>query len=174
MAMFDEILKIVEGQEKNGPDRKGIKDRMFRHQNKDHPTPLTLAAARGTVPFSKHLLNQQEQIDWRYMQVKCRKMHFKGIDYPLDEERRAAPADHAASVLETLMMYERQDILSETEIRKLLQLKWDRYGRAEFHHQLCKSVLFAALVFVMPMLEAGDVPAHVAVRSAASLFYLAD
>ena len=178
MDMFDSILKLAEAKEKTKPAPKGapsLKQRMLSHRNEDGQTPLALAAAYGTVAFFKHLLKQTEIVAWTYGPVTCMKVYLEGIDYPLDAERHPGLG---ASLLETLVAYGRQDIVSRTEIKKLVQLKWDKYGQAKFRNRLIKSLLFAALVFVMPMLECSNTLAstalHSAIRVAASLFYLLD
>ena len=177
--MFDDIVRIVKEKKTKQPD---LLHQMLRHKNHDQQTPLALAAARGSVAMFNHLFAHTLTTAWVFGPVTCRKLCLAGIDYPSDSERAEASAGEAGTpeccILEILVRCRRKDILSQTAIENLVQLKWDHYGHALFREMLIKSVVFAILVFLMPMIECGSslssLLLHSAVRGAASLFYLRD
>ena len=167
--MFENILDLAK--------EKGLDKQMLLHKNKAQQTPLALAAAHGSVDFFNYLSEKTMVTAWNFGPVTCKKFLLEGIDDALNLNR-AAPANEARapSVLETLVKYSRKDIVSSSMVEKLVQLKWDRYGNEYFWRKLIKAILYVIIIFVMPILDAGEDVSYLAMisflRVAASLFYL--
>ena len=174
MHMYDTIVSCLK--EKTAPSGRGtLFEKLRTDRNKDGYTPLTLAAAMGSLSFFTHLFSQEVVVAWIYGPVTCRKLDLEGIDISLDTEPAAAELKGAASalagcgsgglgqdtrdlsVLEILVLHERKDILSKSQVDKLVENKWAKYGRRVFHHKLAAAVLFTAIVYVITI---GGGPRH--------------
>ena len=114
--------------------------------DKDGHTPLSLAAAKGSVDMFRRVFDRELLATlWVYNSVHCKKMFLKGIDVDLDN-----PED-GRSLLETLVRYRRQDILHHSHINELVEAKWDMYGREIFYRELLVTSLFAVAAYLLPM-----------------------
>ena len=117
-------------------------------------TPLMLAAAKGSVPMFLHLFDDERvQKAWSYGALVCKKLYLDGVDVPLN--RQGTPLSDSSrkgmSLLEILVLKKRKDILSESEIDKLVQMKWDKYGCFIFHRKLGVTLFVTVAVFLLPM-----------------------
>ena len=128
--MYDEIVSCLK---KVKTPEGTLFDKLRSDRNNDGHTPLTLAAARGSLSFFTHLFSQEVGIAWIYGPVTCRKLYLEGIDTALDEEVKAAVArkkaasakagkdeggrdDPDLSVLEILVLNARKDILTNSQV----------------------------------------------------------
>ena len=129
-GMYNEIVSCLK-KEKTAEGT--LFDKLRSDRNNDGHTPLTLAAARGSLSFFTHLFSQEVGIAWIYGPVTCRKLYLEGIDTALDEEVKAAVArkkaasakagkdeggrdDPDLSVLEILVLNARKDILTNSQV----------------------------------------------------------
>ena len=129
-GMYDEIVSCLK---KVKTPEGTLFDKLRSDRNNDGHTPLTLAAARGSLSFFTHLFSQEVGIAWIYGPVTCRKLYLEGIDTSLDEEVKAAVARKKAasaqagkdeggrdypdlSVLEILVLNARKDILTNSQV----------------------------------------------------------
>ena len=120
-------------------------------QDKDGHTPLSLAAAQGSIDIFRRIFDQELLTTlWTYNAVHCKKMFLEGIDVDLDAGGSAGGGGRL-SLLETLVKYRRHDILHYSCINELVEIKWDMYGREIFYRELLATSLFTCAVFLLPM-----------------------
>jgi hypothetical protein len=137
---------------------------LMRGENAQGRTPLALAAASGSCKMFCHLF---DTIAWAYGPVTCTKLYLEGVDVDIPaSETNSKEADRPgrmaagpastqkSSILEILAEFNRSDILSNSCIDELVDIKWRKYGNFFFNRKLGFSMLIASLTFVLPMIQA--------------------
>jgi hypothetical protein len=122
--------------------------------NSEGYTPLKLAAAKGSVPMFLHMFDDEKiKKAWSYGALVCKKLYLDGVDVPLNRQDTPLSDSSRAdmSLLEILVLKKRKDILSESEIDKLVQMKWDKYGCFIFHRKLGVTLFVTVAIFLLPM-----------------------
>jgi ankyrin repeat protein len=171
---WDHVQKILEqkeSSEKGKQRKKSLYDELFDQAAKDRHTPLTLCAARGTLNMFKHLFEKRLEHQWdfgpvidphtprataprcpsllcayadppAFCKVVCKKLCLEGVDL----EGRL----HPRSVLETAVEHKRSDILTEDNMLRILDEKWEKNGKSNFRETLILCVVQLCLqTFVM-------------------------
>jgi hypothetical protein len=184
MSMYETIAKCMEQYE--------VLKELTSMPNEDGHTPLTLAAASGSLAFFNFLISKEVNIAWIYGPVTCRKLRLRGIDIDLRKEReenrarkqlalanptpdtqrknpaaarwqtairrvqtnlrkRRVGAD--LSILEILVRHGRKDIVAKSLIDKLVDIKWEKYGRRWFYLKLGRSLLFTGIIVLITIVH---------------------
>jgi len=127
-------------------------ERMRKHKDNQGRTPFSLAASIGSVHMFNHLLSKQMTTEWEFGPVICRKLYLDGIDVPLDSESKEK---HNTSVLEVTVEHERLDILSQGQMKKILDAKWDKYARGMFQGRFWAAVAFTVVLVFSSVCQPG-------------------
>lgn len=62
-------------------------------RDENNQTPLSLAAAEGSLDMFNHLFNKLMKIEWVFGPVTCRNLCLLGIDVPLENELKEMHGD---------------------------------------------------------------------------------
>ena len=128
MKMYDVIASLIKRVNENKLAE------LESKTNKDGYTPLKLAAAEGSPAFFQFLMGKRLSVAWVYGPVTCSKMYLKGVDIPLSDEKIHSGKSHEnLSVLEILVRCGRKEIVASRIMDKLVELKWNKYGRRWFY-----------------------------------------
>ncbi len=76
------------------------------------------------------------------------------------------------SLLETLVRAGRQDILRASLVDRVVDAKWERYGRGIFHSRIAVAAAVAAALFVLPIVQIGGASRLLLALAYAGLAYL--
>ena len=124
-----------------------VKD-LKKQKNSDHFTPLHLAAAEGTVTMFLHLFDGEEiETAWNYGPVICAKMYIDGVDTPLNE------GTEDKSILEILIQHDRKDIFAESLVYRLIECKWNKYGKDVYKRKFVMTLVISVAVVFLPMVN---------------------
>ena len=91
------------------------------------------------------------------MDLLCPHQQYDGVDVSFPQVDGAARASAGAagvasdSILEILVGKKRKDILPRSQIDRLVETKWDKYGRSVFHRKPGGTLFVTASVFFLPM-----------------------
>ena len=92
ISMYDWIIDYLkEYQKRNhqlGDELKLKIQDLHTKENDDGLTPLTLAAAKGSLSFFNHILNKQISTEWEYGPVSGKRLYLDGIGIPTASERK--------------------------------------------------------------------------------------
>jgi hypothetical protein len=128
---------------------RGKLEKMEENLNADGYSPLMLAAAEGSVKMFIHLFDDGKiESAWNYGGITCKKMYLNGVDVPLPEKNHTQTR---MSILEILVLKERKDILSSSQIDKLVETKWEKYGCLIFYRKLGVTIFVTVAFFLLPM-----------------------
>jgi hypothetical protein len=87
MTMYDKILNSPSEFEHDDPAlSKELKRKikaLHTMENNEGFTPLTLAAARGSLAFFNHVFNMQIFTEWTYGPVSGKRLYLDGIGFPM-------------------------------------------------------------------------------------------
>mmetsp|Transcript_31572 Transcript_31572/g.100981 ORF Transcript_31572/g.100981 Transcript_31572/m.100981 type:complete len:840 (-) Transcript_31572:42-2561(-) len=146
--MYDHIEELMR--------REGIYETLSNQRcYREHHTPLSLSAARGSLKIFNHLLDKLMTTEWVYGPVTCRRLYLKGVDVPLEglEEKEH---QEELSVLEVVVSCQRLDILESGELKKVLDQKWKRYAKQKFRSKFWLGVGFGLLLMILSTTEPGS------------------
>jgi hypothetical protein len=149
------------------PAQTTVFERLMLQTNSDGYTPLALAAAKGSCKVFCKLFDSETSIAWVYGPVTCTKLYLDGIDVNLPgdkicthiakstfQKKEESGKVNKKSILELLAEHGRRDILSQSCIDKLVDIKWITYGERIFKKELILSLLIGGMTFVLPMIHA--------------------
>lgn len=132
---------------------------------KDH-TPLTLAAALGNKAMFEHILDAEREQEWAYGPVTCNLFPLIELDaldlqqilsHPYDVELRDLHCQrgalqviidsgtelfHHTRCFYAYSLTEQLDLLCLPRVRKLLDLKWEKFAAQKFWHRLGFDLVF--------------------------------
>ena len=94
---------------------------------------LALAAAEGSAEVFDHVLTRTGQVMWKHGGTAFTLYPVEGLD------------DGPESAMSHIMELGRYELLNLPRIRRLLQSKWDSFGRRYFFQRLRKHVLLLAI-----------------------------
>ena len=144
--IFDRVWNVLAGSETD-PHKL-----LTKEKNKDGHTPLSLAAAHGSIDIFLRIFDQELLTTlWTYNSVHCKKMFLEGVDLDLDAVSEGQTQRTGQSLLETLVQYQRKDILHHSCINELIEAKWDMYGREIFYRELLATSVFTVAIYLLPM-----------------------
>ncbi|XP_075207687.1 transient receptor potential cation channel subfamily V member 5-like [Anomaloglossus baeobatrachus] len=117
--------------EKNGPGLEEI-------YNKDHLTPLKMAAVEGNTVMFQHLVQKRRQLQWTFGPIS-------GFLYDLTE---IDTWEDPHSVLDLVVSGKReaQRILDLSPVKELVNTKWQRFGRPYFWTMSAVYILYMIIV----------------------------
>eukprot|EP00667_Euglena_gracilis_P004353 EG_transcript_4374 len=125
-------------------------DFLFR-PNKEHLTPLALAAALGHVRMFQHILGRTSHLEWVYGSVKCHLVPLRGLEQPFEMLKGhtrpylaldivCSTAYHQFTALLNMqgsnippeVRRNRLQLAACNEVKQLLQQKWSAFGHRYF------------------------------------------
>ncbi len=128
-------------------------------QNRAGLTPLTLAASMGNEEMFNHLLEKRTGTQWAYGPVTCLQVPLREVDpvgWLLQESRLAVQSGRSGddlqyserplSAVEVIVNKQQLSLLLHPRVKRLLQKKWETFGRRVFQTRLAMYCLFM-LVF---------------------------
>ena len=154
VKIFDQVWTVVR-------EDKDPHELLTMGRNKDGHTPLSLAAAKGSVDIFRCIFDSKLLVTrWTYGGVHRKRMYLEGVDVALPSPAEDVSGhvvdsaeDHCPSLLEILVAHGRKDILHHSRIGELVEAKWDTYGREIFHRELLVSCFFTLAVYLLPMIK---------------------
>jgi len=128
-------------------------------QNRAGLTPLTLAASMGNEVMFNHLIEKRTGTQWAYGPVTCLQVPLGEVDpvgWLLEQQRSAAEQGQAdcsidyssrpLSAVEVIVNKQQLGLLLHPRVKRLLQKKWETFGRRVFQMRLAAYCVFM-LVF---------------------------
>jgi hypothetical protein len=131
-------------------------------RNRAGLTSLTLAASMGNEVMFDHLLVKRTGRQWGYGPVTCLQVPLAEVDpvgWLLEQDNRH-PAVHSQaspcsgsidfssrplSALEVIVNKQQLSLLLHPRIKRLLQKKWETFGRRVFHQRLVAYCIFMVI-----------------------------
>jgi hypothetical protein len=145
IKMYDKVAEFIESR---APGAK-----LDRSTNKAGFTPRMLAAAQGSCKMFIHLFDNKLETAWSYGPLKCLKMYLEDVEDVEDVEKTDALKPHLPTILATLVNNRRKDVFSSSQIDRLVNVKWVKYGRDVFQRKFLLTGLFTLAVFILPMIQ---------------------
>eukprot|EP00291_Cryptomonas_curvata_P029736 CAMPEP_0172213222 /NCGR_PEP_ID=MMETSP1050-20130122/37467_1 /TAXON_ID=233186 /ORGANISM="Cryptomonas curvata, Strain CCAP979/52" /LENGTH=550 /DNA_ID=CAMNT_0012894019 /DNA_START=489 /DNA_END=2142 /DNA_ORIENTATION=+ len=142
--MYDSVAEFIET---HAPGAK-----LERSANKSRFTPRILAAAEGSCKMFIHLFDDKLETAWSYGPLKCLKMFLDDVE-DVDEEMFDDLNPQRPTILATLVNKQRKDVFSSSQIERLVNVKWVKYGRGVFQRKFLLTGLFTVLIFFLPMIQ---------------------